>query len=678
LQRFLLSLRPRLSVLRHPALLVSVLLAALETVPAAYYGRFLVARDPLPAEASFVLSFAGTAASYLVIIALTARWRWLRRGVVVLITLTTVALELIYFGIYRELSTLPTVSIADFARQNSRYACALFFERLDAASVALSACFIAAVGCAVRRGFETRIELGRGALLALGGVAVASHAGAIAPFLSVSQQSARLLLESSRGPGVVNRAWTPDRERPRAQPAAHPVNILLFRLEEVAARATSFERPELATTPLLRALLERRPEDVFLASRHYSNSTATDVSVLSLFTGLSPAAPLEAHRHIPILWDYFAAAGYDTSLFIPDHLRWGDFERRFQARPGELNLSKLVDASNAGRPLVYDHSLNDVDVVADALRYQNQRAWAEPFLQVVSLRMPHAIGEGARVNHIDYGAFGREPPELRDYYNAIRHDDQLMTEFIAAIPPAVQGRTLLVITSDHGTRLFARDDGAGELPRLDNYHVETTRVPLLIVAPPAARERLDPAALARLQQNFQTVATSNIDVVPTLLGLAGIPPVELDLPHPELLLGRDLTRRLPPTEAIVQCNTGPLRRWDREHFALILGNGAAHYFFSLGREHGFLPMGDPLEASDVVAQPAFSPYLGEGRALAALLPELTRIRQKYLGLAAAQPIAAAEAAADNPAPPPTRGSRDPAAPAPEGGRPRVLEPSASR
>jgi sulfatase-like protein len=661
-RRFLTDLARRLSVLRRPAPLVSVLLAALETVPAAYYGRFLVARDPLPAELSFVLSFAGTAATYLVIIQLTARWRWPRRAAVALITLTTVALELIYFGIYRELSTLPTASIADFARQNSRYACALFLDRLDAVTVALAACVIGVLGAGIRRGFAAPLELDRGALLALGGVVVASHLWATAPFMSVSQQAAWLLLESSRGPGVVNGAWTPDRARPRPEPAAHPVNILLFRLEEVAAAATSLERRDLATTPLLQALVERRREDVLTASRHYSSSTATDVSVLSLFTGLSPAAPLEAHRHIPILWDYFAAAGYDTSLFIPDHLRWGDFARRFQARPGELNLSRLVDATNAGRPLVYDHSLNDSDVLAEALRYQSQRAWAEPFLQIVSLRMPHAIGEGARFNHFDYGAFEHEPRELRDYYNAIRHDDQLMSELILAMPPAVRERTLLVVTSDHGTRLFARDDGAGELHRLDNYHVETTRVPFLIVAPPAARERLDGAALARLRQNLQTLATSNIDVVPTLLGLAGIPPVELDLQHPELLLGRDLTRPLPPTEAIVQCNTGPLRRWDREHFALVLGNGAAHYFFSLGREHGFLAAGDPLEATDVVAEPSFAPFLGQGRALAALLPELARIQQKYLGLAAAERVAAAEAAAVNPAPPPTASGPRPAAP----------------
>ena len=65
-------------------------------------------------------------------------------------------------------------------------------------------------------------------------------------------------------------------------------------------------------------------------------------------------------------------------------------------------------------------------MVEDALDYQRRRGWAEPFLTIVSLRMPHATGEGARLNHYDYGAWEREPPELFDYYNSIGHDDALM------------------------------------------------------------------------------------------------------------------------------------------------------------------------------------------------------------------------------------------------------------
>jgi hypothetical protein len=315
---------------------------------------------------------------------------------------------------------------------------------------------------------------------------------------------------------------------------------------------------------------------------------------------------------------------------LPDHLEWGDFRRRFEARPGELNLRRVVDAGSSRHPLVYDHSLNDTAVVDDALEYQRQRGWAEPFLSIVSLRMPHAIGEGARLNGYDYGAWAHEPPELFDYYNAIRHDDALMREVVAAIPEPIRGRTAIVVVSDHGTRLFARRERSGaELHRLDNYHLETTRVPFLIQLPLAARERIEPSALRVLRDNLTRHATSNIDMLPTLLGLVGIEVAPAALDHPELLVGRDLTRPIEPTRAIVQLNTGPLRRWEREHFALLLDDGALHYLFYMGCTQLFDVTIDPLETTDRGADPALAQALALGRGITAQLPELFRIQQRY-------------------------------------------------
>jgi membrane-anchored protein YejM (alkaline phosphatase superfamily) len=346
--------------------------------------------------------------------------------------------------------------------------------------------------------------------------------------------------------------------------------------------------------------------------------------------GLSPAAPLDALRRTPMLWDYFAAAGYDTSLFLPDHLEWGDFRRRFEARPGELNLRRVVDAGSSRHPLVYDHSLNDTAVVDDALDYHRQRGWSEPFFTIVSLRMPHATGEGARLNGYDYGPWPHEPPELFNYYNAIRHDDGLMRDVVSAMPGAVRARTLIVVVSDHGTCLFVRRDAGGRaLNRLDNDHVEATRVPFLMQLPATARERVDPGVLQVLRDNLARHATSNIDLLPTLLGLIGIEAAPAALAHPELLVGRDLTRAIEPTRAIVQLNTGPLRRWEREHFGLVLEDGARHYLFFMGHAELFDVAADPLETSDRVAEPAFAHALATARGVTAQLPELFRIQQRY-------------------------------------------------
>lgn len=613
----------------HGPILIGMLVGAIETLPVVYYGRSLAALEPARAISSFTASFLGTTAMYLLLMSLAARRRRSRALAIAGIVVASLLFQAVHFGIYREFSALPTVSVADFARQNWRYAGALFLGRVDALSAALLLVACAVLASLVRRGVAGVSGSRAAALCGLGLVMVASRAVTRAPFMSVSEHAIWLVAESIRGPGQINAAWTPERARPSKTPARYPMNVILFRLEEVAAQATTLARPELPTTPFLQSLLDEHPSETFVATLHFANATATDVSVLSIYTGLAPAAPLDAHRSVPTLWDYFAAAGFDTSLFLPDHLEWGDFRQRFQARPGELNLRKVVDAGNAGAPLVYDHSLNDSAVVDAALEYQRQRGWAEPFLQIVSLRMPHAVGEGARVNRLDHGPWPAEPPELHDYYNGIRHDDGLMQGFIAALPDAVRRRTALVFVSDHGTRLFGRNAGAGELHRLDNYHVETTRVPWLIHVPRAARGSDPGKGLDQLRSNLEAHATSNIDVLPTLLGLVGIEPVDVGMASSELLLGRDLTAPIAATRGIVQLNTGPLRRWDREHFGLVLEDGAFHYLFGRDGERLFDLRQDPLEQADLAADAAFAPMLVRARALAAELPELRRIQQKY-------------------------------------------------
>ena len=621
--------------------MLSAVIAGVETLPAVYYGRALAGLELGAASISLLASFVGTAAAYLLAFELCASKRWLRHVLCVAIAVSSVALQVVYFGIYREFSTLPTVSIVDFARQTPRYAWALFIDRLNVAVVLFAALLIYGLARAIALGSARPRRLGAPGLATLSGLVLVSAWSTRSPFMSFSQQAVWLVAKSSVGPGVVNAGWTPDRAKLPKQPARFPANVIIFRLEEVAAMATTLGRPELATTPSLAAFVDEHPHEAFKGRQHFSNSTATDVSVLSIYTGLSPAAPLDAHRHVPILWDYYSAAGYDTSVFMPFHLEWGDFRTRFNARPGEVHLNEIVDAGNSNRPIVYDNSINDSDVIAQALDYQQRRSWKEPFFQVVSLKMPHAIGEGARVNELHYDDWAGEPEDLHDYYNGIRHDDILIQQFIGQIPAKTREHTLMVFVSDHGTRLSARTDGVEELHRLDNYHQETTHVPFVVYVPDAIQEKLPPSLVRNLRTNLETRATSNIDMVPTLLGLTGIDRAGPRVEHDELLVGRDLTREIDPTEAIVQLNTGALRRWDREHFAMVMDNGERHYLFSMGRELLYDRTADPLELNNLAESAASSAMLARARALTAEVPELLRIQRKYRGANAGVSEAAA-------------------------------------
>jgi glucan phosphoethanolaminetransferase (alkaline phosphatase superfamily) len=614
---------------KQPSLTASAAIAVFETIPTLYYGRSLAGLNPKVAAASIALSFLGTTASYFLVLQLASRWRWARLPVALVIAITSVTLQIIYFGIYREFATLPTVSVIDFVRQAPQYALALFRARLDLFSTFAFGLLILLVARAVLWGCKSTGSATRSSLAVAVLVAICSFALTREPFMAVSEQAARLALRSSHGPGVVNQSWTPDRVPPTKGSAPYPLNIVIFRLEEIAAGATTLDRPDLPTTPLLKALSEQYPTEALVARQHYANATATDVSVLSIYEGLSPAAELNAHRRVPLVWDYFSSAGYDTSLFVPFHLEWGDFRRRFAAQPGVMNLNKVMDAGNSGLPIIYDNSINDTDLVDQAIAYQEARSWAEPFLQIVSLKMPHAIGEGARINRLSYDEWQNEPAALRDYYNGIRHDDVLADKFVKAIPQETRGRTIRVYVSDHGTRLFERTDGVEELHRLDNYHYETTRVPFVVHVPAEAQNIVPREKVQALAANLSTLATSNIDMVPTLLGLTGIPPAPIPMSDRDWLAGRDLTRPIEQTDVIVQLNTGPLRRWEREHFGLILGNGSFHYMFSMGRELLFDLRADPTEQNNLVGDEVYSNTLAHGRSVADEVDELRRIRQKY-------------------------------------------------
>ena len=80
-------------MLTQPAIVVSLLLAAFETLPAAYYGRYLAASEPAPAYASLALSFLGTLATYLILTELVLLQRWLRTPIVTSVAIGAATLQ---------------------------------------------------------------------------------------------------------------------------------------------------------------------------------------------------------------------------------------------------------------------------------------------------------------------------------------------------------------------------------------------------------------------------------------------------------------------------------------------------------------------------------------------------------------------------------------------------------
>jgi arylsulfatase A-like enzyme len=110
------------------------------------------------------------------------------------------------------------------------------------------------------------------------------------------------------------------------------------------------------------------------------------------------------------------------------------------------------------------------------------------------------------------------PPERdpRLYAREIRYvDDELRSLFATLVELDLDERTIFVVTSDHGDEFLEH----GYWGHGAHVHAEITRVPLLIRGPGIPRG----LRVAR--------PVSHIDLMPTLLDLAGAPPVAGGMGH---------------------------------------------------------------------------------------------------------------------------------------------------
>ncbi len=130
----------------------------------------------------------------------------------------------------------------------------------------------------------------------------------------------------------------------------------------------------------------------------------------------------------------------------------------------------------------------------------------------------------------------------RLYYYLLKLVDQAIGRILTALERSgMADDTIVVFTSDHGDLLGAH---GGLIQKWCNAFDEATRVPLLVAGPGvAAGGRVD-------------IPTSHVDLIPTLLGLAGI---DVDEASAQVAISHDETQPLP----------------GRDLSGVVLGTGAA-------------------------------------------------------------------------------------------------------
>jgi len=300
--------------------------------------------------------------------------------------------------------------------------------------------------------------------------------------------------------------------------------------------------------------------------RALANSSCSDLSYPSLFTGLSPAASSnELHQH-PLIWSVAKACGYSTSLYSSQSLSWQRFDEFFI----DHNLDRSVWRESLQAPAANDIAMDDR--LLNPLIIRELTESGRPFFSVVNYNMLHF-------------PFLCDQPNTRDYTSRYLAALAIFDQCFGALTDALEAsghleNTAIFFTGDHGEDPDAYDFLRPAATRLDDLTPALLSIPFWSVLPANSEHLTGPCAV-----NAHHIV-SNLDLFPTLAHFMRYPG-----PFPALA-GHSLLHPLPPDRAIVSLNSGELRQWPFEPFALTRA-GATLFYHDLRRKFELVHWDDP-------------------------------------------------------------------------------------
>jgi arylsulfatase A-like enzyme len=290
-------------------------------------------------------------------------------------------------------------------------------------------------------------------------------------------------------------------------------NLLLISLDTLRADHLGTYGCDLPTSPVI----DRFATEGALFEQVVAAYPSTPASHMTMMTGTYPAVhglvgPLDhVAPDIPTLAELLARAGYETAAVTEDGMLVGaaGFQRGF-ASYRENKGATIWDASG------------QVDVTFPAgLRWleahRGERFFL--FLHTYQVHEPYSpppafdLFKTYRENGKEVPITDATPLAIRSrhlYAGEVRYVDSEFARLMEGIGALGEtGRTLVVITSDHGEEFFEH----GWKGHDESLYEEVLRVPLILHAP-----GLVPAGLR------VPVQVSLADLTPTLLELLGVPP----------------------------------------------------------------------------------------------------------------------------------------------------------
>ncbi|PJA11627.1 MAG: hypothetical protein COX65_10025 [Elusimicrobia bacterium CG_4_10_14_0_2_um_filter_56_8] len=284
------------------------------------------------------------------------------------------------------------------------------------------------------------------------------------------------------------------------EPPARPLNFLFIIVDSL--------RSDMLTE-------ENMPETWALGSKgavfenHYSGGNCTRFGVFSILYGIygNYWFPMLGERRGPVFIDVLKKQGYDLRVFASAKLSFPEF-----------NKTCFVEVPRGGiydEPVGADGAERDNDISGKFTDFLKKRDPKKPYFAFVFYDASHGNYDylpGFEKFKPSFGVsqlalnMGNVGGLKNKYKNSVYFDDHLVGKIAGAVA-ATGGLkdTVVLVMGDHGESFLER----GRYGHNQGYSPEEVRVPLVVYIPGRAPERVK-------------TMTSHLDIVPTLLPLAGV------------------------------------------------------------------------------------------------------------------------------------------------------------
>jgi glucan phosphoethanolaminetransferase (alkaline phosphatase superfamily) len=349
-----------------------------------------------------------------------------------------------------------------------------------------------------------------------------------------------------------------------------PHAVVLFVTESLSIFHSKWGDKGPDSLPKLRNLLDQNV--TYLAQEGFSNSSATDMSMPSLFTGLLPDRSHDDFHRVPFIWDMFHGSGYTTAWFSSQRFSWAGFSSFFKTK----GLDVVETAETMGGPLINDTGQDDLLTTSKIKSWLSELPRDQNIFLIVNLNAAHVPCQKSSTFL----------PSLSDASgNQLRVEDncdaamKILDESFSSIISAVESRTpdfLMFFTSDHGDLL----QNNRKIPRLESYYDEIIKVPLAVTASHSFVEKYS-LQMSTLKKNFLSRQISNVDLAPTFADLLELGRFSGNQKWLHEHSGESLFSEVSMDRLILAMNTGAIRSWNHEGFGLIQNN--YRFIFTQGK-----------------------------------------------------------------------------------------------